>query len=101
MSRFATHDVDSGAIAPPQPIFRSVSVPVPTTEPAPDTGIIAPTIAELPLAPPGRLVSLDAYRGLVMVLMLSAGLGIGRVVTGFDATPGWGQLKTPFWEQLA
>ena len=52
-------------------------------------------------AVPERLVSLDAYRGLVMVLMVSAGLGIGRVVKNFDATPELRHLHTPIWDKLA
>jgi predicted acyltransferase len=50
---------------------------------------------------PGRLVSLDAYRGLIMILMISAGLQIGQVVKLFDNTAGWRQLHTPLWDQLA
>ena len=48
-----------------------------------------------------RLVSLDAYRGLVMILMVSAGLRITEVVRGFASLPAWRHLKTPLWEQLA
>ena len=50
---------------------------------------------------PTRLASLDAYRGLVMILMVSAGLYIGAVVHGFDETPGWQHLKTRGWEIAA
>ena len=46
-------------------------------------------------------MSLDAYRGLVMVLMVSAGLGIPAVVRNFERTPGLGHLKTPLWDRLA
>lgn len=48
-----------------------------------------------------RLVSLDAYRGLVMVLMVSAGLQITDVVHNFEKTPELHSLKTPLWERLA
>ena len=55
-----------------------------------------------PAARAERLVSLDAYRGLVMVLMVSAGLGIGRVVKNFAATPGYEQrAESPVWKVLA
>src|SRR5260221_9863958 len=50
---------------------------------------------------PGRLVSLDAYRGLIMILMISAGLQIGKVVQLFDATAGWQHLHTRMWDHLA
>jgi heparan-alpha-glucosaminide N-acetyltransferase len=68
----------------------------------PQTGL-DPEQREAVLAPekPQRLVSLDAYRGLVMVLMVSAGLGIGRVVKNFDATPELNHLHTPLWDKLA
>jgi predicted acyltransferase len=48
-----------------------------------------------------RLVSLDAYRGLVMVLMVSAGLGIPNVVRNFEQSPALRHLKTPIWDRLA
>ena len=48
-----------------------------------------------------RLASLDAFRGLVMVLMVSAGLRIGDVVRNFERTPELQHLKTPLWERLA
>src|SRR5690348_8386417 len=48
-----------------------------------------------------RLVSLDAFRGLVMVLMVSAGLRIGDVVKGFDRNPQWHHLHTSMWDRLA
>ena len=50
---------------------------------------------------PARVVSLDAYRGLVMVLMISAGLQIGNVVSQFKVTPGWDHLNTPAWQEAA
>ena len=53
-----------------------------------------------PAPPPTRLVSLDAYRGLVMVLMVSAGLRIGDVVHNFQTTPGLAHLQTHLWNVL-
>jgi predicted acyltransferase len=60
-----------------------------------------PPAVPAPRAVTERLVSIDAYRGLVMVLMISAGLRIHQVVEGFDANPEWRHLKTPLWERLA
>ena len=81
-------DVPPGAAAPG---LRPVPIGVP---------LAAPLAAPLK-APSERLTSLDAYRGLVMVLMISAGLYTGAVVKGFDRTPGWEHLKTPAWTVLA
>ncbi|MDQ3622555.1 MAG: DUF5009 domain-containing protein [Verrucomicrobiota bacterium] len=39
--------------------------------------------------PPERLLSLDAYRGFVMLLMISAGLNIPRVAESFGESPVW------------
>ena len=39
--------------------------------------------------PAGRLVSLDAFRGAVMLLMASSGLGIPAVAKNFAENPGW------------
>ncbi|HYE17657.1 MAG TPA: DUF5009 domain-containing protein [Tepidisphaeraceae bacterium] len=49
-----------------------------------------------PDAPPARLVSLDAFRGLVMVLMVSAGLSIGTVVKNMPP-----EQRTDTWRYLA
>src|SRR3954470_10570256 len=46
-----------------------------------------------------RLVSLDAYRGLVMVLMVSAGLNIPAVVRNFERSGT--TFKTTLWQRLA
>src|SRR5688572_22634573 len=71
--------------------------PEPAPAPAPDT-----PSSPLPLAAATeRLVSLDAYRGLVMVLMVSAGLRITQVVRTFDQTPELQHRKTWLWERLA
>lgn len=40
-------------------------------------------------APPDRLVSLDAYRGLTMVAMASGGLGLHQVSKNFPDSPFW------------
>jgi len=51
--------------------------------------------------PAQRLVSMDAYRGLVMVLMVSAGLNIGSVVRNFRTLPGMAAHETKLWNVLA
>ncbi|HWE01827.1 MAG TPA: DUF5009 domain-containing protein [Tepidisphaeraceae bacterium] len=68
-----------------------------TDLPAPASQRSSPTTT----AAAGRLVSLDAYRGLIMLLMISAGLQIGAVVSRFDSTPGWSHLDTPLWRHAA
>lgn len=57
--------------------------------------------SEAPTPAAVRLVSLDAFRGLVMVLMVSAGLRIGDVVKNFDRVPEWRHLHTSLWDRLA
>src|SRR5215468_329608 len=42
-----------------------------------------------PLAPPGRLVSLDAYRGLTMLAMASGGLALHQVASKFPESSVW------------
>src|SRR5688500_1605675 len=39
--------------------------------------------------PPERLVSLDAYRGAIMLLMASAGLGIPQIARNFPDSALW------------
>ncbi len=56
-------------------------------ETAPAQGA-APPVA--PSAPkPARLVSLDAYRGFIMLLMASGGLSLGYVATSFPDSHAW------------
>jgi predicted acyltransferase len=50
--------------------------------------------------PPPRLVSLDAYRGFIMLAMASAGLGFGKVAKYF-ADNHSGEFRTDVWQFLA
>lgn len=47
---------------------------------------------EKPENRPQRLLSLDAYRGAIMLLMASSGLGIPVVAAGFPGNPVWAWL---------
>jgi heparan-alpha-glucosaminide N-acetyltransferase len=60
----------------------------PTVSPASPPEMKMPPARALP-AQPARLVSLDAYRGFVMLLMVSAGLGIPKVAAHFKDSAGW------------
>lgn len=40
-------------------------------------------------APPVRLVSLDVFRGVIMVLMASGGLGFAKIATNFPNSAAW------------
>jgi predicted acyltransferase len=51
-------------------------------EPAPHTGA--------GVAKPVRLTSLDAYRGFIMLAMVSAGFGLAQVAKHFQGDPVWG-----------
>jgi heparan-alpha-glucosaminide N-acetyltransferase len=44
---------------------------------------------EVPAAKPERLLSLDAYRGAIMLLMASSGLGLAEVARQFPASSVW------------
>jgi heparan-alpha-glucosaminide N-acetyltransferase len=93
----------------PAPRYTSAGdVPPPPVMPA-DLPGREPYATPAPLAPlpqstvppvvSQRLVSLDAFRGLVMVLMVSAGLYIPRVVENLHReNPG---QATPVWNMLA
>ena len=43
----------------------------------------------IPAAGSGRLVSLDAYRGFIMLAMASSGLGLSRVAKDFPDSKVW------------
>jgi len=48
-----------------------------------------PTAAPLPREKPARLVSLDAYRGAIMLFMASSGLALPAVAKHFPDSPIW------------
>ena len=54
-----------------------------------------------PGSPPERLVSLDAFRGAIMLLMASSGFGIPQVAKHFVDSPAWAligyQFEHPPW----
>jgi len=50
---------------------------------------------------PARLVSMDAFRGLWIVLMVSSGLRIHGTVERLWTAPEWQHLRTPTWQWLA
>ena len=61
---------------------------------------VTTALAAEPAQPPlKRLVSLDAYRGLVMVLMVSAGLNIPAVVRNFERSGT--SFNKSLWQRLA
>lgn len=60
------------------PAVRQAAAPI---EPA------APT--PTPVAPPARLISLDAFRGAIMLLMASAGFGLSKVATAYPESTVW------------
>src|SRR4051812_3571261 len=50
---------------------------------------VASTSSAQPAAPPARLVSLDAFRGAIMLLMASAGFGLAQVAKSFPDSAVW------------
>src|SRR6266542_3640951 len=67
-----------------------------TTSPQKETTAVVQAESTVPTSPvgaPGRLVSVDAYRGFVMLLMASEGLGISEVAKQFANSGFWQFLK--------
>src|SRR2546430_17514447 len=57
---------------------------------------------EIRQSPAARLASLDAFRGIVMILMVSAGLRMTQVVAALKKTPQqWRTLPTRLLERIA
>ena len=89
-----------------RPPVPAPAAPTPAKPVAPPVQKVAKSVAR-PKGPPERLVSLDAYRGLTMLLMASGGLGIGRLVNRdpdfvhrYDAS--WfGKPWAMFWQTAA
>lgn len=48
-----------------------------------------------------RLVSLDAYRGIVMIMLASAGFGIAKLAGLPRDAPVWSTFSYDLWQQLA
>ncbi len=51
--------------------------------------------------PPGRLVSLDAFRGIIMIMLAASGFGIAGFAEIDAESPVWKVRDRPFWENLA
>ena len=64
------------------------TLPVPVSAPPEPHATHLPASAPPPVRPE-RLLSLDAYRGFVMLLMISAGLNIPKVAASFKESPAW------------
>lgn len=48
-----------------------------------------------------RLVSLDAYRGFIMVMLAASGFGIARFAALPEDAPVWQEQNRPTWEAIA
>lgn len=69
------------------------------TESTPDTA--SRGTAESVTAKPRRLVSLDAYRGFIMVMLAASGFGIARLAQLPADAPVWRTLDYDFWQSLS
>lgn len=67
-----------------------------STKPQEDSGITPAVIPRPAGANPQRLVSLDAYRGAIMLLMASSGFGIPQIAKNFPDSPVWKFLGHEF-----
>lgn len=56
---------------------------------------------EVKARPIARLVSLDAYRGFIMMMLAASGFGIAGLARTPDDSPLWKLLDRPTWEQIA
>ncbi len=50
---------------------------------------------------PQRLVSLDAYRGFIMVMLAASGFGVARLARLPEDAPVWLVLDYPIWQRIA
>jgi heparan-alpha-glucosaminide N-acetyltransferase len=81
------YDLDPTAEPSPRPEPVRIVMPKPTTGPEPELAS-AGTRAAGP-GDPVRLVSLDAFRGFIMLAMASSGLGIAAVAKSFPDSRVW------------
>lgn len=83
---------NSSPVVPPSggPQPAKAGTTNPTTAPSPGALLNAQCPPKSPdRVPAGRLVSLDAYRGAIMLLMASSGLGLAQVAHQFSASSTW------------
>ncbi len=52
-------------------------------------------------AKPPRLVSLDAYRGFIMIMLAASGFGIARLAQLPETAPVWKEVDYAAWQELA
>src|SRR5262245_46939748 len=75
-------------VSAPPAAARPATSPPPAARPAPTPPGATPPAPEAP----ARLVSLDAFRGFVMLAMVSAGFGIPQVAEHFRDSKVWQDL---------
>src|SRR4051794_21302683 len=98
----ATRNAFAGETSPPTaPPALPAPLAVPSVAPAAMPGPDGPRPPVVATVASQRLVSLDAFRGLVMVLMVSAGLYIPKVVQNLQAAPEFAGRAHPVWNMLA
>lgn len=77
----------------------------PADEPPPEAAVVpegesAEEVAQ-PARPPGRLVSLDAYRGFIMLLLATSGFSLGRLAHSPAESPLWDIVSRDRLEAVA
>ncbi|MBL8849952.1 MAG: DUF1624 domain-containing protein [Planctomycetaceae bacterium] len=84
----------------PIPLKKPDPPPVKAAAPAPRPGENRPPAARPQPRNPGRLASLDAYRGFIMLMLAASGFGIGQFVEIDASSPVWKIADYSIWQQI-
>ena len=88
----------------PIPLQRSETPPKKGTTPPAGRAVGDPPrskAARLQPRNPGRLTSLDAFRGFVMLMLAAAGFGIAQFAEIDEASPVWQIVNRETWQKIA
>src|SRR6187401_3109329 len=97
-------DTASAVKTAPVPVLAPEPAPAPSPPPSPEAPVSPPSPSLSPSPSPPRhatlrLASLDAYRGFIMLLMVSGGFGIPKVAQNLPESL-WPKIA-PWFEHAA